>query len=81
MLIGVDPGPKRPPYPLRLILLLATLAFHAFFGLAIMSGTDVLAVDWWHALGDTDTAALLADQHSAAPSRGVPASSRPCSSP
>lgn len=63
VLIGVDPGPKRPPYPLRLILLLATLAFHAFFGLAIMSGTDILAVDWWHALGKTNYQELLSDQH------------------
>jgi putative copper resistance protein D len=62
VLIGVDPGPERPSYPMRLILLLATLAFHAFFGLAVMSQATVLAEDWWHALGFTDTAALLADQ-------------------
>ena len=62
VLIGIDPGPERPSYPMRLILLLATLAFHAFFGLAIMSQTTVLAEDWWHALGFTDTDALLADQ-------------------
>lgn len=63
VVIGVDPGPKRPPYPLRIILLLATLAFHAFFGLALMSGTDILAADWWHALGKTDYQELLQDQH------------------
>ncbi|KQQ52116.1 cytochrome c oxidase assembly protein [Plantibacter sp. Leaf314] len=62
VLIGVDPGPNRPAFPFRLILLLATLAFHAFFGLAIMSSSTVLAADWWTALGYTDTAALLADQ-------------------
>lgn len=62
VLIGIDPGPERPSYPMRLILLLATLAFHAFFGLALMSQTTVLAEDWWHALGFTDSAALLADQ-------------------
>lgn len=62
VLIGVDPGPSRPSYPLRIILLLATMAFHAFFGLAIMSGTEILAIDWWHALQYTDDAALLADQ-------------------
>ncbi|HWB34794.1 MAG TPA: cytochrome c oxidase assembly protein, partial [Rugosimonospora sp.] len=27
-LIGVDPGPSRPPYPQRLLLLFATMAFH-----------------------------------------------------
>jgi cytochrome c oxidase assembly factor CtaG/uncharacterized membrane protein len=63
VVIGVDPGPTRPPYPLRLILLMATLAFHAFFGLALMSGTDILAADWWHALGKTNYQELLADQH------------------
>ncbi|MCU1526389.1 MAG: hypothetical protein JWP75_152, partial [Frondihabitans sp.] len=63
VLIGVDPGPKRPPYPMRIILLMATLAFHAFFGLALMSGTQILAADWWHALGDTNYQTLLNDQH------------------
>jgi cytochrome c oxidase assembly factor CtaG/putative copper export protein len=62
VLIGVDPGPSRPPHVLRLLLLLATLAFHAFFGLAIMSSATVLAHPWWTGLGYTDVAALLADQ-------------------
>ncbi|KQV06973.1 cytochrome c oxidase assembly protein [Leifsonia sp. Root112D2] len=61
--IGVDPGPKRPSYPMLLITLLATLAFHAFFGVALMESSDVLALDWWRALGQTNVAALLADQH------------------
>lgn len=61
--IGVDPGPKRPPYPILFMVLLGTLAFHAFFGVALMSSDQVLAIDWWHALGETDNAALLADQH------------------
>ncbi|WP_245601312.1 cytochrome c oxidase assembly protein [Mycetocola saprophilus] len=62
VLIGVDPGPGRPIYPLRLILLLATLAFHAFFGLSLMSATDILAEPWWTAMRFTDHDALLADQ-------------------
>ncbi|QOD42660.1 cytochrome c oxidase assembly protein [Clavibacter zhangzhiyongii] len=62
VLIGVDPGPRRPAYPIRLMLLLATMAFHAFFGLAIMSGTEILAIDWWHQLGLEPDAQLLADQ-------------------
>ena len=61
-LVGIDPGPARPPYPFRLVLLLMTLGFHAFFGISMMSTGTVLAPDWWHALGQTDDAALLADQ-------------------
>ncbi len=40
VLIGVDPGPARPPYPLRLVLLFGTMAFHAFFGVALVSGSS-----------------------------------------
>jgi cytochrome c oxidase assembly factor CtaG len=61
-LVGVDPGPARPPYPFRLLLLLVMLGFHAFFGISLMSSGALLAPDWWHALGQTDDAALLADQ-------------------
>jgi putative copper resistance protein D len=59
-LIGVDPSPTRAPYPLRLLLLLGTMAFHAFFGLALLSGTGLLLADWYGAMGwGTDA---LADQ-------------------
>ena len=42
VLVGVDPGVRRPPYPLRLVLLFATMAFHAFFGVALLTGEAVL---------------------------------------
>lgn len=59
-LIGIDPVPYRLPYPFRLLLLLGTMAFHAFFGLAIMTGTGLLLADWYGAMGwGTDA---LADQ-------------------
>ena len=61
--VGIDPGPARPQYPILIIALLATLAFHAFFGVAVMTSSSVFAADWFHALGQTDDAALLADQH------------------
>jgi cytochrome c oxidase assembly factor CtaG/putative copper export protein len=61
--VGIDPGPKRPAYPLLIITLLATLAFHAFFGVAVMTSKDIFAETWFHALGETNNAALLADQH------------------
>ena len=61
-LVGVDPGPQRPAYPFRLVLLLLTLGFHAFFGISLMSSGTLLAPTWWQALGYTDQAALLEDQ-------------------
>ncbi|WP_198165674.1 cytochrome c oxidase assembly protein [Agromyces laixinhei] len=50
-LIGIDPVPYRLPYPFRLLLLLGTMAFHAFFGLTIMSSTSLLLADWYGAMG------------------------------
>jgi cytochrome c oxidase assembly factor CtaG/putative copper export protein len=59
-LIGIDPAPNRPSYPVRLLILLATMAFHAFFGLALITGTGLLLADWYGAMGwGTDA---LADQ-------------------
>jgi putative copper resistance protein D len=62
VLVGVDPGPNRLSYPLRLILLFATMAFHAFFFLALMNGSTVLQERFFASLGRTWGRALLADQ-------------------
>ncbi|MEZ5189783.1 MAG: cytochrome c oxidase assembly protein [Schumannella sp.] len=62
VLIGIDPIPRRPPYPLRLILLLATMAFHAFFGLSLVTGQSLLLPDWYGAMGRTWGDDPLADQ-------------------
>ncbi|WP_394940217.1 cytochrome c oxidase assembly protein [Psychromicrobium sp. YIM B11713] len=61
-LIGTDPVPYRFPYPLRLLLLLATMAFHAFFGVAIMSSTALLQASYFGNLGRSWGASALADQ-------------------
>jgi len=62
VLVGIDPGPNRIGYPLRLILLFATMAFHAFFFLAVMNGNAVLQPEFFGSLGRTWGRALLADQ-------------------
>jgi cytochrome c oxidase assembly factor CtaG len=62
VMIGVDPGPARPPYPFRLILLLAVLSFHAFFGLALMSSTSLLQGGFYHEVERHWGASLLSDQ-------------------
>jgi len=63
-LVGIDPAPNRPTYPVRLIVLLATMAMHAFFGLALLSGTGLLLADWYGAMGWPDARDALADQQS-----------------
>jgi putative copper resistance protein D len=61
-IIGVDPVPYRAPYPFRLLLLLATMAFHAFFGLALLEGTGLLLSDWFGAMGRDWGGSAIADQ-------------------
>ena len=61
-LIGIDPVPYRLPYTFRLLLLLGTMAFHAFFGLALMTGTGLLLADWYGAMGRDWGLSALADQ-------------------
>lgn len=61
-LIGVDPLPYRAPYPMRLIVLLGTMAFHAFFGLTLMTGTGLLLADWYGAMGRPWGPSAIIDQ-------------------
>ncbi|MGO3885472.1 MAG: cytochrome c oxidase assembly protein [Mycetocola sp.] len=61
-LIGIDPVKYRLPYAFRLILLLATMAFHAFFGLAIMQSSGLFLADWFGAMGRTWGATPMDDQ-------------------
>jgi putative copper resistance protein D len=63
--MGVDPGPRKTSYPVLLITLLGTVAFHGFFGVALMMSNSIIAPDWWHAIGLQNAAAILADQHTA----------------
>ncbi len=64
-LIGVDPVGNQAPYPLRLVLLLATMALHAFFGLAIISNEGLFLSDWYGAMGRQWGATPLQDQQAA----------------
>src|SRR5690625_5820003 len=47
ILIGIDPGPRRPFYPLRLVLLLPSMVFHTFFGLGLVSSTALMATPFY----------------------------------
>ncbi len=61
-IIGVDPGPHKIQFPLRIMLLIGTLAFHAFFGLALMAGDGLLLPEWFGAMGRTWGPTPLEDQ-------------------
>lgn len=61
-LIGIDPVPHRISYPMRLLLLLATMAFHAFFGLSLMEGSGLLLADWYGAMGRDWGVSAIEDQ-------------------
>ncbi|MFC8507887.1 cytochrome c oxidase assembly protein [Streptomyces sp. NPDC057411] len=41
-IMGVDPGPHRPGYVMRMLELFAGMPFHAFFGIAMMMATEPL---------------------------------------
>jgi cytochrome c oxidase assembly factor CtaG/putative copper export protein len=63
-LIGIDPGPSRLGYPFRIVTLIGVMAFHAFFGLALMGETGLLLPDWFGAMGRTWGLPPLEDQQS-----------------
>ncbi|CCH19680.1 cytochrome c oxidase assembly protein [Micromonospora lupini] len=62
VLIGVDPGRRRLPHPLLVIIHLASMMAHGFFGLVLMQTTTVIAPGWYTAVHPTWASSLLADQ-------------------
>jgi putative copper resistance protein D len=63
VLVGVDPGPRRWSPPLHLVIVFGAIAFYAFFGVALASGTTVLAPTYFEGLHLPWRVDLLADQH------------------
>jgi cytochrome c oxidase assembly factor CtaG len=49
-LLGVDPVPGRVAYPFRMLTVFATLPFHAFLGVTVMSMTTLIAGEWYTSL-------------------------------
>jgi len=62
VLVGVDPGPRRWPPVLLLVILFGTISSHAFFGVALTSGTTLLAPGFFEGLHLPWAVDLLADQ-------------------
>lgn len=61
-LVGTDPGPPKWPAPIRVIVLLGTLAAHAFIALAIMQSVFLLAPAFYKEVDVPWVRDLLADQ-------------------
>ncbi|MFF4749727.1 cytochrome c oxidase assembly protein [Streptomyces sp. NPDC002514] len=47
-IIGVDPGPHRPGYLMRMLELFAGMPFHAFFGIALMMASSPMIGTFSH---------------------------------
>jgi cytochrome c oxidase assembly factor CtaG/putative copper export protein len=61
-LMGTDPLPHKTGFPLKLMLLIGTMAFHAFFGLGLMGEKTLLVADWFGSMGRTWGDDPLTDQ-------------------
>ena len=64
--IGLDPVSWRIPYGFRLLLVLFTVPFHAFLGLALMAGNEPIAANYYAEVARPDGADILADQRTGA---------------
>ncbi len=50
VLVGIDPGPKKWPPLMLLVILFATVSFHAFFGVIVTGMQTLIAPDFFAAL-------------------------------
>ncbi|MET8009215.1 cytochrome c oxidase assembly protein [Streptomyces sp. NPDC005271] len=75
-IMGVDPGPHRPGYVMRMLELFAGMPFHAFFGIALMMASEPMIGTYEHppaslaidALSDQNAAGGIAWAFSEIPS-------------
>ncbi|WP_405961264.1 bifunctional copper resistance protein CopD/cytochrome c oxidase assembly protein [Streptomyces sp. NBC_00024] len=63
VIIGVDPGPRRPPFLGRLFALVLTMPFHSWFSISLMSSTALIGEGWWTLLDRPWVGDALDDQY------------------
>lgn len=61
-MIDGDPLPRRAAYPIRLVLLLATMSFHAFYGVSLMGSEQLIQASWFGNMGRPWGISPLEDQ-------------------
>lgn len=64
--VGVDPTARRIPHGARLLLVLLTVPFHAFLGLALLSTTEPLAGGYYASVATGWAGPALDDQRAGA---------------
>jgi cytochrome c oxidase assembly factor CtaG/putative copper export protein len=62
-LVGIDPGPRRPAFPFRALLLMVTFGFHALFSVTLMASSTILAEGWFGLIDRPWGATLARDQY------------------
>ncbi|MGA5191497.1 cytochrome c oxidase assembly protein [Streptomyces griseoincarnatus] len=65
VIIGIDPGPRRPPHLGRLFVLILTMPFHSWFSISLMSSSALIGEGWWSLLDRPWVEDALADQYDA----------------
>ena len=63
VIIGIDPNPKRSPFLVRIVTLLAAMSIHAFFSVALMSSSTLIDSGYFASLQTPWVGDLLADQN------------------
>ena len=62
-LIGIDPGPKRPPHLVGMVIMIVVMAFHSMFAVELTLSSTVIAEEFYSSLQRPWFTDLLADQH------------------
>lgn len=62
LVIGTDFQPRKLAHPLRLILVLMSMVFHAFFGVVMMQSNSVLGGGWFQKVAPSWLPDVMADQ-------------------
>ncbi|WP_148315107.1 cytochrome c oxidase assembly protein [Streptomyces sp. CCM_MD2014] len=65
VIIGVDPGPRRPPHLGRLFVLILTMPFHSWFSISLMSSSALIGEGWWSLLDRPWVEEPMDDQYDA----------------
>ncbi|MEV6381998.1 cytochrome c oxidase assembly protein [Streptomyces sp. NPDC051773] len=65
VIIGIDPGPRRPPHLGRLFALILTMPFHSWFSISLMSSSQLIGEGWWSLLERPWVEYAMDDQYDA----------------